>query len=69
MYCTSYNTIDYSSIQKEAAQLIGMKNEIIKSLSLYYYTFVDILDFKVNAMSFNYTRMSFNSTLTPPIVV
>lgn len=33
---------------KSLMPLHGIRNEIIKSLSLYYYTFVDLLDFKDN---------------------
>ncbi|XP_014239900.1 membrane-associated protein Hem [Cimex lectularius] len=39
-----FPNIDVKSLQA----INGIRNEIIKSLSLYYYTFVDLLDFKDN---------------------
>ncbi|XP_077288371.1 nck associated protein 1 Hem [Arctopsyche grandis] len=39
-----FPTVDIKGLQAIA----NIKNEIIKSLSLYYYTFVDLLDFKDN---------------------
>jgi len=34
-------------LQAQVSAATSLKTDIIKSLSLYYYTFVDILDFKV----------------------
>lgn len=39
-----FPTIDVKNLQP----LFAIRNDIIKSLSLYYYTFVDLLDFKDN---------------------
>lgn len=35
------------------------KTEVIKSLSLYYYTFVDIMDFKVGQLSWKLLKGNF----------
>lgn len=40
------NTNDLKSNQQQFAPLQAIKNDINKSLSLYYYTFVDLLDYK-----------------------
>lgn len=40
------NTNEIKSNQQQFAPLKAIKNEINKSLSLYYYTFVDLLDYK-----------------------
>lgn len=39
-----FPNIDFKGLQS----ISGIRTEIIKSLSLYYYTFVDLLDFKDN---------------------
>lgn len=46
MFDTIYQLLFISLTQLQAISPI--RSEIIKSLSLYYYTFVDLLDFKDN---------------------
>jgi len=47
-------------VQAQVSAATSLKTDIIKSLSLYYYTFVDILDFKVSfSASWLYSCSSF----------
>lgn len=36
-----------TSLQQQLAQLQKEKSEILKNLALYYFTFVDVMEFKV----------------------
>ena len=44
---------------KQLSNVQPLRNEVLKSLSLYYYTFVDLLDFKV---SYHLINSEYNST-------
>lgn len=37
----------YHLLQQQLAQLQKEKSEILKNLALYYFTFVDVMEFKV----------------------
>ena len=39
--------MEIKSHSKELSPVNNIKQDVIKALSLYYYTFVDLLDFKV----------------------
>lgn len=47
-----------NSSQQQLAQLQKEKSEILKNLALYYFTFVDVMEFKVSIL------FSFFPTLT-----
>jgi hypothetical protein len=47
-YLVDWLNFNSSSVIFQLQAITQIRNEIIKSLSLYYYTFVDLLDFKDN---------------------
>ena len=42
-----FPNVDIKGSSAQLTPVLNIKQEIVKSLSLYYYTFVDLLDFKV----------------------
>lgn len=42
-------------LQQQLAQLQKEKSEILKNLALYYFTFVDVMEFKVRKHTHTYT--------------
>lgn len=42
-------------LQQQLAQLQKEKSEILKNLALYYFTFVDVMEFKVGTDTFRHT--------------
>ena len=41
-------------LQQQLAQLQKEKSEILKNLALYYFTFVDVMEFKVGKRTYKY---------------
>ena len=51
-------------LQQQLAQLQKEKSEILKNLALYYFTFVDVMEFKVGANSRSHTGCDVTCKLT-----
>lgn len=46
-FLSIYPLVIVSLLQQQLAQLQKEKSEILKNLALYYFTFVDVMEFKV----------------------